>query len=84
MANVIGSYEKKFSDRGYVYQKPTVKECKEMGWTGVRSGIWRGMAENELITWCRQNIWWQDYVLDYGMAYFKYPKDATLFALRWA
>ena len=83
MAQVMYS-TKSFKDRGYIYERPTAKECQEMGWTAVKSGMWQGMAANEMTEWCRENIWWGDYVLDYGMAYFKYPKDATLFALRWS
>jgi len=86
MANVIGFDHPKFKDRGYLYQKPTAWECREMGWTehNVPWDPHGPYAVNEVINWVSKTIWWQDYVYQNGRIYFKYPKDATLFLLRWS
>lgn len=88
MANVIGVDNPKFQDRGYIYKKPTQKECRAMGWHIAYCPFdiitefeqVRGAAE-----WIKETIWWQDFVLfPGGIVYFKYERDLVLFQLRWA
>jgi hypothetical protein len=88
MANVIGGYTTKFSDR-YTYKSPTMSECIDMGWT-VISAYKCSKAKplpypiQEMRQWCRDNIWWQDYVWSYSDVAIKYPKDVTAFLLKWS
>jgi hypothetical protein len=86
MAQVISS-DRKFQDRGYVWQMPTMDECRDMGWTVILAYQYCRYNEayvSDMKQWCRANIWWQDYVWSYNEVAVKNPKDATMFLLRWA
>jgi hypothetical protein len=90
MANVIGGYTTKFSDR-YAYKSPTMSECIDMGWTVISaykcikdSGKLDTIQVQEIKQWCKDNIWWQDYVWSYSDVALKNPKDATAFLLKWS
>lgn len=92
MASIIGEWPNKFGDRGYLWRKPTLAECHDMGWTIIQafrlaagnnlSAHRDGM--NDMKLWCRDNLWWQDFVWSYSEVAFKRPEDATMFRLRWA
>lgn len=84
MATWIGADIAKFQDRGYIYNKPTPEECISMAWTQVRAYAGKSIDDTESMKeWCKANIWWQDYVWDYGTIYFKYQQDVVFFNLRW-
>lgn len=85
MAQWIGGGDiKRMSNRGYVYQSPTITECREMGWTIIE--VWRYSEYHlaEMKKWCKDNSWWQDYVWYYSSVAFKRPEDATMFRLKFA
>ena len=79
------SLEKKFQDRGYIYQKPSEMECYEMGWqVGYIPPVSNGY-NTPVRTWLKDTIWWQDYVIgEYGTVYFKHERDLLMFKLRWS
>lgn len=86
MTTLIGQ-DRKFINRGYAYQTPTHFECAEMGWTLIQA--YRYCKNNEayisdMKQWCKDHIWWQDYVWSYSDVSFKHERDATMFRLRWA
>lgn len=87
MASYIGDHPKRFQDRGYVWQQPTLAECRDMGWTVIPAYRYCRYNEayvSDMKRWCKEHIWWQDYVWDYSEVAVKYPADATMFLLRWA
>lgn len=92
MATWAGIEPKKFQDRGYTYQSPSLLECQDMGWTIVpaykygRKDNWldKPSPMDEMKLWCKDNVWWQDYVWGYSEVAFKNPADATMFTLKWS
>ena len=88
MANVIGVDHAKFKDRGYIYIKPTLDECKEMGWhkAWCPFDIITGFKQvKDAAEWIKETIWWQDFVLfPHGLVYFKHERDLLMFKLRWS
>ena len=77
----------KFINRGYTYQQPSLSECNEMGWTIIPAYQWCQYDKvyvSDMKQWCKNNIWWQDFVWDYSEVAFKNPADATMFRLRFA
>ena len=81
MATLIGADPKKFQDRGYVWQQPTMAECRDMGWTVIPAYQYCRYNEayvSDMKKWCK------DYVWDHSEVAVKNPKDATMFLLRWA
>ena len=85
--STLAGVEIKFIDRGYIYHQPSLSECNQMGWTIIQAYQWCRYDKvyvSDMKRWCKDNIWWQDFVWDHSEVAFKRSQDATMFRLRFA